>query len=128
MSDLDVYKKQNFGNSSGFGKQPALVIVDFVNGFCDPDSFGGGNIPQAIAATKRLLGAARKAKLPTAFTRAVYADDGSDYGMVCLKALGLKKHKEEPPLSQIVPEFETQEGGAHCAQDTALGVLWDQPY
>ena len=44
MSDLDVYKTQNFGNSSGWGRSPALLIVDFVNGFTDPVKFGGGNI------------------------------------------------------------------------------------
>ena len=63
MSDLDVYKVQGFGNRSGFGDRPALLIVDFVNGFNDPALFGGGNIPAAITATERLLGAARRARL-----------------------------------------------------------------
>jgi maleamate amidohydrolase len=106
MSDLDVYEKQGFGNRSGFGKKPALVIVDFVNGFNDPDQFGGGNIPQAIAATARLLEAARRANLPVAFTRVVYADDGSDHGVFCLKAPGLKGLTETAHASQIVPELE----------------------
>ena len=110
MSDLDVYKKQNFGNSSGFGKSPALVIVDFVNGFNDPDSFGGGNIGDAIAATARLLKAVRKAGLPVAFTRVVYAEDGADAGVFCLKAPGLKALTETSPLSQVVPELEPAPG------------------
>ena len=36
MSDLDIYKAQNFGNRLGFGRRPALLVVDFVNGFDDP--------------------------------------------------------------------------------------------
>lgn len=43
MSESDIYRKQGFGNSSGFGVQPALLVVDFVNGFNDPDLFGGGS-------------------------------------------------------------------------------------
>ena len=45
MSDadetLDVYQRQGLGARMGFGKKPALVIVDFINGFNDPDAFGG---------------------------------------------------------------------------------------
>ncbi len=44
MNEVDIYQRQGFGNQSGFGKQPALLIVDFVNAFADPDEFGGGNM------------------------------------------------------------------------------------
>ncbi|MCH8237669.1 MAG: hypothetical protein IIC06_05785 [Proteobacteria bacterium] len=47
MGELDIYADQGFGNTSGFGTHPALLIVDFVNGFADPDLFGGGNIKDA---------------------------------------------------------------------------------
>ena len=42
MSELEIYHRQGFGHSSGFGIRPALLIVDFVNGFTDPNQFGGG--------------------------------------------------------------------------------------
>ena len=48
--DIAVYEKQGFGNRIGFGKKPALLIIDFINGFNDPDAFGGGNI-QAVSYT-----------------------------------------------------------------------------
>lgn len=105
MSDLDVYKKQGFGNRSGFGNKPALVVVDFVNGFNDPTAFGGGNIPEAIAHTAKLLAACRKHGVPIAYTRVVYAADGSDAGVFCLKAPSLLKLTENSPLSQIVAEL-----------------------
>ena len=54
MTD-DVYEQQNFGNSVGFGRKPALLIVDFQVGFADPQVFGGGNITQASEATRDLL-------------------------------------------------------------------------
>jgi len=110
MSDLDVYRQQNFGNRLGWGRQAALVIVDFVNGFADPATFGGGNIPEAIQATRSLLAAAREARLPIAHTRVVYADDGADGGVFALKAPGLLKLTEAAPASQIVPELAPRPG------------------
>ena len=103
MSDLDIYRQQGFGNRSGFGARPALVIVDFVNGFDDPALFGGGNISPAIARTTEVLAACRRHHVPVAYTRMVYADDGSDAGVFCLKAPGLTILTETAPASQIVP-------------------------
>ena len=105
MSDQDVYAKQGFGNSSGFGRSAALVLVDFVNGFNDPNLFGGGNIGEAIVATQKLLAFAREHRLPVAHTRVVYAEDGSDAGVFRLKAPSLKVLTETAHASQIVSEL-----------------------
>lgn len=110
MSDLDIYKAQGFGNCSGFGRAPALLIVDFTVGFNDPAQFGGGNISAAIERTAGLLAATRAAKIPVVFTRVVYADDGSDAGVFCLKAPGLRALTETAPSSQIVPELAPAPG------------------
>ena len=100
-----IYRRQNIGHSSGFGARPALLIVDFVNGFNDPALFGGGNIAEAIAATVPLLRAARDANIPIAFTRVVYAQDGSDACAFTLKMPGLVVLTEGAPASQVVPEL-----------------------
>ena len=110
MGELDVYRQQGFGNRSGFGRSPALLIVDFVNGFNDPALFGGGNIGTAIARTRTLLQCARAQRLPIIFTRVVYAEDGSDAGVFCLKAPGLAALTENAPASQIVSELEPLNG------------------
>ncbi|TDJ63824.1 MAG: isochorismatase family protein [Proteobacteria bacterium] len=110
MNDLDIYQKQGFGHNSGFGERPCLLIVDFVNGFADPAQFGGGNIADAITNTSVLLAKAREMQLPVAFTRVVYADDGSDAGVFCLKAPNLVALTEHAPASQVVAELEPSNG------------------
>jgi maleamate amidohydrolase len=105
MSDLDIYQKQNFGNRVGFGRRAALVMVDFTVGFNDPALFGGGNIDPAIKRTVGLLRFFREKGLPVAFTRVVYADDGSDAGVFCMKAPALRMLTESHPAGQIVPEL-----------------------
>src|SRR6266705_4139756 len=102
---FEIYRRQGIGLSSGFGSRPALLIVDFVNGFNDPDCFGGGNIPAAIARTRSLLHEARRHRLPIAFTRVVYAEDGGDASVFCLKLPGLRALTEHAPASQIVAEL-----------------------
>ena len=110
MNDLDIYQTQGFGNKSGFGERPCLLVVDFVNGFADPAQFGGGNIADAIANTSVLLATAREQQIPIAFTRVVYADDGSDAGVFCLKAPSLVTLTEHAPASQVVVELEPRDG------------------
>lgn len=105
MPDLDVYKRQNFGNRLGAGKSPALLIVDFVNGFDDPAIFGGGNIHAAVLKTADLLAAGRSKRLPVVFTRIVYADDGSNLGVFAEKLPGLRALTEGAPAGQVVPEL-----------------------
>jgi len=110
MADTDIFKRQNFGNPLGFGRRPALLIVDFVNGFNDEAAFGGGNIAPAIRATVPLLAACRAKGLPIAMTRVVYADDGSDLGVFAEKAPNLRSLVEAAPASQIVAELAPRPG------------------
>lgn len=105
MSEADIYRSQNFGNRIGFGRRSALLVVDFTVGFNDPALFGGGNIDAAVKRTAGLLEFFRSARLPVAFTRIVYAEDGSDAGVFCLKAPNLRLLTETHPAGQIVAEL-----------------------
>jgi maleamate amidohydrolase len=105
MSELDIYKKQNFGNCTGFGERTALLIVDFTVGFNDPAHFGGGNIDAAVKRTVGLLAHFRKTQRPIAYSRVVYSNDGSDCGVFTMKAPALKALTETAAIGQIVPEL-----------------------
>lgn len=109
MTD-DVYARQNFGNEVGLGQRPALLIIDFQVGFADPDVFGGGNVKEAVAATVPLLHEFRALGLPVAYSRAVFADDGSDAGVFGMKVPGLKRLTDDAEISQIVPELAPEPG------------------
>jgi maleamate amidohydrolase len=108
--DREIYAQQNFGNRLGFGRSAALLVVDFTVGFNDPALFGGGNIAAAIDRTRGLLAFFRSRGLPVAFTRIVYADDGSDAGVFCRKAPNLAGLTERHPAGQIVPELAPRSG------------------
>lgn len=97
-----VYEKQGFGARLLPQAAYALIIVDFVEGFADPNQFGGGNIASAIEKTRAALAEARRRSWPIAHSRIVFAEDGSDQNIFSRKVPPLGKLTERHPSSQIV--------------------------
>ncbi len=110
MAAESVYERQNFGNSVGFGRRPALLVVDFQVGFADPEVFGGGNVRVAIDATRPLLEGMRAIGAPVAFTRAVFDPAARDGGTFAAKVPGLYRLEDDAAISQIVPELAPAPG------------------
>ena len=115
--NLAMFERQGFGRRLGIQGQLALLVVDFVNGFADSDAFGGGNILQAIAATRPVLAAARHARWPVMFTRLVYAEDGSDANVFCVKVPTLLGLTEHAPASAVVDDLAPM-AGEHIVRKT----------
>jgi maleamate amidohydrolase len=109
-AEAQVYQKQGFGTALAPCGNIGLLIVDFVVGFADPDTFGGGNIAPAIRRTVDALDQARRAGWPVAHSRIVYADDGSDDNVFSLKVPGMATLTEHNPNSAIVPELTPKAG------------------
>jgi nicotinamidase-related amidase len=68
MPDLDR-------NAQGLGTRPALVVVDVINGFTDPECPLGSDAGSVVDANVQLLRAFRERRLPIVFTTVVYHDD-----------------------------------------------------
>lgn len=108
--ELDIYRRQGFARRVGLGAAPAVVLVDFVQGFTDPAHLGGAGIVAALGRASGLLAHARARSWPVAHTRVVYAEDGSDAGQFARKVPALLKLTEASPLSQTVPSLAPQAG------------------
>jgi maleamate amidohydrolase len=106
----DVYTRQGFGQITGIGERPAVLVVDFTWSFVDPAQFGGGNISAAVEATAGLLAAARSAGWPIAYSRVVYAEDGSDAGPFARKVPALLTQTETSAATQIVDALRPAAG------------------
>lgn len=110
MAENDVYKRQGFGAGVGFGKRFGLLIVDFVEGFADPQGFGGGNIPAAMRNTVDLLALARSHGWPVAHSRIVFMDNGADANPFTMKVPGMLTLTETTRASHIVAELAPEAG------------------
>ena len=62
-------------NFLGLSDRPALVLVDMINGFTDPECALGSHCPDVIQANVELLNAFRSEELPIFFTTVVYFND-----------------------------------------------------
>jgi len=64
-----IYERAQFGHKLGYGKRPAIVVIDFQIGFTAPErSPLAGNLDAEVAATNKLIAAARKKNIPVIFT------------------------------------------------------------
>ena len=75
MSARDVYDTRGFGGRQGAGARPAVVVVDFIEGFTNAESKLACDADSAVAATRELLDAARESGAPVLFTTVAYEDD-----------------------------------------------------
>lgn len=80
--------------SLGLGEKPALVLVDMIEGFTNPECPLGCDCPEVVAANAVLLEAFRERGLPVFFTTVVYHSD--DQARVFRKRI--------PALNVLTPE------------------------
>jgi nicotinamidase-related amidase len=77
MAAVDAYYKERgiFQACFGFGRSPALVVIDMAYGWTDPAYAGGSaRLDTAIAALQKLLPAARARGIPIFFTSSADTD------------------------------------------------------
>ena len=65
---------EGFGGRGGFGRSPALVVIDMTLGFTDPESPLACDLEGPISEIQKLLEAARRAEMPVVFTTVAYRE------------------------------------------------------
>lgn len=109
----EFFRARGFARSLGWGKHPAVLVVDFSRGFTDPDSPLGADFSGEIAATRLVLDAAREAGLPVFYSTIAYdTEDARDGGLWTVKI---------PALGAL------QAGGSAAEIDPRLGRRDDEP-
>ena len=101
MVELDQdYSKAGFGGSIQPGARPALLIIDFVRAYLDPECSLYAGVEQELAQAVRLLGECRKAGIPIFHTCVEYDAAGIEGGVF---------YRKVPALSNLV------KGSPYCA-------------
>src|SRR6516164_2853044 len=74
--DASYRERGIFQGRFGFGKRPALIVIDMAYGWTDHAYAGGSaRLDRAIGAIQQLLPAARAKKVPVIFTTSPYHDE-----------------------------------------------------
>jgi maleamate amidohydrolase len=106
VSDLASNYKGVFDGRLGFGKRPALLIVDFVNAYVTEGApLYAPDVVSAVEETIPLLSLARHKQIPILFTKVLYNKNFRDGGIFIQKVPVLKTMVEGEPLAEIVPQL-----------------------
>lgn len=104
--DEAFFKERGFGLRIGFGARPALIIIDMLNAFTDPEMMLGANLDREIAATRPLLDAAHERGIPVIFSTVMYDDaDLKDAGIWALKQKGVVTLRSGTPGVEVDPRL-----------------------
>ncbi|MGD9339917.1 MAG: isochorismatase [Chromatiales bacterium] len=100
--DLDKdYDSAGFGRRLGFGRRPALVVVDFVRAYLEPGSPLYAGVEDTLLCARELLVAARAAAIPVFHTNVRYTPGLRDGGVFVRKVEALKVFEGDSPLGEF---------------------------
>src|SRR5689334_16592140 len=111
----DLYQAQGMGRRIGFGRRPAVLVIDMQHDFCDPDAPTTlwPSIETTYDPIRDLCESARARRLPVFYTQGLVAADGSSSGLWRLKM----RHHGEGRIqiegskgAAIIPELAPQPG------------------
>ena len=105
-SSLSDNYKGIFDGRLGFGKRPALLIVDFINAYVTEGApLFAPDVVTAVDETIPLLSLAREKQIPVLYTKVLYNKNFRDGGIFIQKVPVLKTMVEGEPLAEIVPQL-----------------------
>jgi maleamate amidohydrolase len=106
MSELERNYAGVFDGRVGFGRQPALLLVDFIKAYTTPGApLYAPDVATAVQQTIPLLELCRNTAVPIIYTRVIYNQNGLDGGIFVQKVPLLRGMVEGEPLADIVPEL-----------------------
>ena len=99
MDKLSNYK-QAYDNKIGFGKQPALILVDFVEAYFDKSCELYADVEDAFESALRIRRLANDKGVPVILTNVVYQRGGADGGVFYKKVKPLRHFQKGEPMGE----------------------------
>lgn len=96
--DLSANYKRAFGKRIGFGRKPALIMIDFVEAYFDRTCPLYAGVEEALASALRVREAARESGVPVIYTNVVYDRNGVKGGRFFQKSMVLHHFIEGSPM------------------------------
>ena len=106
----EMYTKRGFQTRLGFGKKPALLIIDLTQGWTDPKSRLGTDLTSVVESTREVLEIARKKKIPIIFTSFAFDPSLKDIGLWMKKIPALADSIVGSKAAEIDPRIKPKAG------------------
>ena len=86
-----MYAERDFGTEVGMGERPALLVIDLINAFTDPEGDLGSDVESVLDGAERLLDTFREHDLPRYFTTVAFEKSYGDAGRFIEKVPALRE-------------------------------------
>ena len=96
--DLAANYARAYNTRVGFGARPALILIDFCEGYFDPSCDIYAGVEDVLVSALRIRAVARTAGVPIVLTNVVYQADGRDGGRFFEKAVPLRNFIKGNPM------------------------------
>lgn len=108
MSEEDLLEnyRRAYNVKVGFGQRPALILIDFCQGYFDPDCDLYSGVEDALSSALRVRDAAHLAKIPVILTNVSYHPSTIDGGRFFEKAAPLRYFIEGNPMAAFAKGLE----------------------
>ena len=126
MSDeaaREVYAQAGLGQAVTLGENPAILVIDFSCGFTDPECPLGSDLSFQVAATRRLLDAAREKGLPVVFTTIAFEPSLKDGGLWMQKVPALAALQLGGQWAAIDPRLDPRDNETVLVKKGASGFF-----
>ena len=104
------YIDAGFGTTLGYGRRPAILVVDMVRAYIDPASPLYAGVEATIQPARRVISSARGAGVPVIYTEVVFGPGGVDGGVFFRKVSALQVFEGRTELGAFVPDLAPEPG------------------
>lgn len=104
------YGQRGLGGRVGYGKRPAVLVVDLIVAFTDMECPLASDLDGPVEATVRILEVARRRHFPILFTTVEYDKSMKDAGLFPAKVPSLKWLIEGSRWTNLDPRLARQAG------------------
>ena len=108
-SPEDDYREAGFAGRIGFGRRPALIIIDMMMNYFDKTSPMYARVENVAESSARLAEIAFQKRVPIIFTQQFY-EEGQDQTVYGRKVPALKMLRRNSPMTQLHPAMPTSHG------------------
>jgi maleamate amidohydrolase len=103
---MELFQQAGFGSRVGWGKKPALVVIDMADGWLSGDSMFTNDHPDVVQAIRKLLKVFREQGLPIYFTTWKFDLEANELGAVWAKKSPVTQKFGQG--AELIPELERQ--------------------
>lgn len=113
----DDYRDAGLAGRLAPGRSPALIVIDPVRAYTDPDCPLYAGVESACTAMQALLTTARRAGVPTIITRVEHDTSGRTGGLFAEKVPATRWFTQDSPFAGYIEGLEPQAGDLEIVKE-----------